>query len=73
MVDVQASNQKLVARAIRIVMEATGCTKEVAETQLATANHSAKLAIMMILAGVDKAQAEQLLAKHQGRLQQALA
>lgn len=72
MVDVQASNQKLVARAIRIVMEATGCTKEVAETQLAIANHSAKLAIMMILAGVDKAQAEQLLAKHQGRLQQAL-
>ena len=72
MVDVQASNQKLVARAIRIVMEATGCTKEVAETQLAIANHSAKLAIMMILAGVDKPQAEQLLAKHQGRLQQAL-
>ncbi len=72
MVDVQASNQKLVARAIRIVMEATGCTKEVAETQLTIANHSAKLAIMMILAGVDKAQAEQLLAKHQGRLQQAL-
>lgn len=73
MVDVQASNQKLVARAIRIVMEATGCTKEVAETQLAIANHSAKLAIMMILAGVDKVQAEQLLAKHQGRLQQAIA
>lgn len=73
MVDVQASNQKLVARAIRIVMEATGCTKEVAETQLAIANYSAKLAIMMILAGVDKAQAEQMLAKHQGRLQQALA
>lgn len=73
MVDVQASNQKLVARAIRIVMEATGCTKEVAETQLAIANHSAKLAIMMILASVDKAQAEQMLAKHQGRLQQALA
>lgn len=73
MVDVQASNQKLVARAIRIVMEATGCTKEVAETQLTIANHSAKLAIMMILAGVDKAQAEQLLAKHQGRLQQAIA
>lgn len=73
MVDVQASNQKLVARAIRIVMEATGCTKEVAETQLAIANHSAKLAIMMILAGVDKTQAEKLLAKHQGRLQQAIA
>ena len=72
MVDVQASNQKLVARAIRIVMDARGCAKEVAETQLAIANHSAKLAIMMILAGVDKAQAEQLLAKHQGRLQQAL-
>ncbi|WP_373767642.1 N-acetylmuramic acid 6-phosphate etherase [Glaesserella sp.] len=73
MVDVQASNQKLVARAIRIVMQATDCTKEKAEETLAIADNNAKLAIMMILADTDKARAEQLLATHQGRLRQALA
>ncbi len=73
MVDVQASNQKLVARAIRIVMQATECTKERAEETLAIAGNNAKLAIMMILADTDKAHAEQLLASHQGRLRQALA
>lgn len=72
MVDVQASNQKLVARAIRIVMQATECSREVAESTLALAENNAKLAIMMILADLDKDGAEQLLIQHQGKLQQAL-
>lgn len=72
MVDVQASNQKLVARAIRIVMQATECSREVAEATLGLANNNAKLAIMMILADLDKDGAEQLLMQHQGKLQQAL-
>lgn len=72
MVDVQASNQKLVARAIRIVMQATECSREVAENTLALAENNAKLAIMMILADLDKDGAEQLLMQHQGKLQQAL-
>ncbi len=72
MVDVQASNQKLVARAIRIVMQATECSREIAETTLALAENNAKLAIMMILADLDKDGAEQLLMQHQGKLQQAL-
>lgn len=72
MVDVQASNQKLVARAIRIVMQATECSREVAESTLALAENNAKLAIMMILADLDKDRAEQLLIQNQGKLQQAL-
>lgn len=72
MVDVQASNQKLVARAIRIVMQATECSREVAENILALAENNAKLAIMMILADLDKDRAEQLLMQNQGKLQQAL-
>lgn len=68
MVDVQASNQKLVARAIRIVMQATECSKEEAEKTLAIANNNAKLAIMMILANVDKITAEKMLADNQGKL-----
>ena len=72
MVDVQASNEKLKARAIRIVMQATDCDKALAEETLKQADQNAKLAIMMILSGLDRAQAEALLEKHQGKLQRAL-
>ena len=72
MVDVQASNEKLKARAIRIVMQATDCDKALAEETLKQADQNAKLAIMMILSGFDRAQAEALLEKHQGKLQLAL-
>ncbi|WGE89234.1 N-acetylmuramic acid 6-phosphate etherase [Actinobacillus arthritidis] len=73
MVDVQASNEKLKARAIKIVMEATECDRTVAENALNIAENNAKLAIMMILSDSDKATAEQLLSEHQGKLRQALA
>ena len=72
MVDVQASNEKLKARAIRIVMQATDCDKILAEETLKQADQNAKLAIMMILSGLDRAQAEALLEKHHGKLQLAL-
>ena len=72
MVDVQASNEKLKARAIRIVTQATDCDKALAEETLKQADQNAKLAIMMILSGLDRAQAEALLEKHQGKLQHAL-
>ena len=72
MVDVQASNEKLKARAIRIVMQATDCDKALAEETLKQADQNAKLAIMMILSGLDRSQAEALLEKHQGKLQLTL-
>ena len=72
MVDVQASNEKLKARAIRIVMQATDCDKALAEETLKQADQNAKLAIMMILSGLDRAQAEALLEKYHGKLQLAL-
>lgn len=72
MVDVQASNEKLKARAIRIVMQATDCDKALAEETLKQSDQNAKLAIMMILSGLDRAQAETLLEKHHGKLQLAL-
>ncbi|AFI87020.1 N-acetylmuramic acid 6-phosphate etherase [Aggregatibacter actinomycetemcomitans] len=73
MVDVQATNQKLKARAIRIVIQATDCDATTAEQTLHTTNGNAKTAIMMLLSGLDKTQAEALLAQHKGRLQDALA
>lgn len=72
MVDVQASNKKLQARAIRIVMQATECDRVHAEQALSESNGNAKLAIMMILANLSKNDAEKLLAQHQGKLQEAL-
>ena len=73
MVDVQASNEKLRARALRIVMQATECSEETAQQTLQRADNNAKLAIMMILSGLEKAAAAQLLNRHQGKLRQALA
>ena len=73
MVDVQATNQKLKARAIRIVMQATECDQLTAEQTLLTTHGNAKLAIMMLLSGLDKDQAEAVLAQNKGRLQDALA
>lgn len=49
MVDVQASNEKLHARAIRIVMQATGCDSAMAKQALMQAEDSAKKAITNIL------------------------
>ena len=72
MVDVQASNEKLKARAIHIVMQATDCDKALAEETLKQADQNAKLAIMMILSGLERPQAEALLEKNQGKLQLAL-
>ncbi|WP_215396131.1 N-acetylmuramic acid 6-phosphate etherase [Rheinheimera oceanensis] len=51
MVDLHASNEKLVARAVRIVMQATDCTPETAREALKAADMSAKLAILHILSG----------------------
>lgn len=72
MVDVQATNEKLVARATRIIMQATGCERTQAEQTLIQADNNAKLAILMILANLDKQSAVDLLAKNQDKLGQAL-
>ena len=72
MVDVQASNKKLKARALKIVMEATECGNEAAANVLAKANGQVKLAILMQLSGLDALEAQSLLDKSNGKLRQAL-
>lgn len=73
MVDVQASNEKLKARAVRIVMQATECDETIAEQTLTVAEQNAKLAIMILLSGLEKDEAQALLEKEKGRLRKALA
>ena len=70
--DVQGRSEKVKGRARRSVMQATDCDKALAEETLKQADQNAKLAIMMILSGLDRAQAEALLEKHHGKLQLAL-
>ncbi len=72
MVDVQATNEKLRHRAVNIVMQATECDCDTAKHYLSLADNQAKLAIMMILGNLDKAQASALLTQSQGRLGQAV-
>lgn len=73
MVDVTISNQKLHARAIRIIAEATGCSADVAEIHLAKSDNNVKLAILMILTGLQVAEAQAALLRHDGFLRKALA
>ncbi|WP_265556712.1 N-acetylmuramic acid 6-phosphate etherase [Serratia grimesii] len=72
MVDVKATNVKLVDRACRIVMEATGAERSQAEAALKQTRFEVKPAILMILAGVDADEAQQRLQQHDGYLRAAL-
>lgn len=72
MVDVNASNEKLQARAIRIVMQATGCSETVASQALNDAEREAKVAILMILTNTQAPQAVKMLKTHSGFLREAV-
>lgn len=73
MVDMQATNVKLVDRACRMVMEATGAPRDEAQAVLAQTGNDVKPAILMILSGVDAATARSRLEQHNGFLRAALA
>ncbi len=72
MVDVKATNEKLVARAARIVMQATDCNKEQATQVLKQTDYEVKLAILMILTDLDIDSARQHLANQDGFLRKAV-
>jgi len=72
MVDVKATNVKLVDRACRIVVEATGAERSQAEAALPQTGFEVKPAILMILAGIDAQEAQQRLQQHDGYLRAAL-
>lgn len=73
MVDVAPSNRKLVARALRIVTQATGCSEDQAERALDLTGNDVKLAIVMILTGHDIATARSALQDAGGFLRRAIA
>ena len=72
MVDVHASNTKLVERSIRIVQAVTGVDAAVAEATLVQAGGRAKLAIVMLAKGLNPTDADALLERHSGFLRSIL-
>jgi N-acetylmuramic acid 6-phosphate etherase len=72
MVDVRASNAKLAARARRIVRVATGVSEEDAETALAAADGSAKVAVVALLKEIDTGEARASLERAGGNIGSAL-
>lgn len=72
MVDVQPSNEKLISRAVNIVMQATDVEKEVAQQKLEESGNNVKAAILMILLEVDKETAERKLEETNGHIRKSL-
>lgn len=72
MVDLNASNEKLLARAVRIVMQATDCTMQDAEAALEQAGNDVKLAILMTLTGKNVEDARASMSDAKGFLRRAL-
>ncbi|MBY4839104.1 N-acetylmuramic acid 6-phosphate etherase [Pantoea sp. DY-5] len=72
MVDVEATNQKLVQRQVNIVKQATDCDDATAQQALAACNGHCKTAIVMVLAGLTADEAKSLLSQNQGFIRNAL-
>ena len=72
MVDVVPTNEKLRVRAENIVMEATGTTRERAKEALLQSGDKVKTAILMILVGCGREEAEQKLEKTNGHIREAM-
>lgn len=73
MVDLRATNAKLIARAEHLTVLATGCTPELAREVLAQCGWHVKTAIVAIERGIDVAAADRLLAAADGDTWAALA
>jgi N-acetylmuramic acid 6-phosphate etherase len=73
MVDVSASNSKLVDRSLRILRDLGGVERDNGLVLLDQADGSVKLALLMASSGLTSSEAMELLQTHDGQLRQALA
>ena len=72
MVDLRATNAKLLRRAQRLTMQATGCSADDAERTLQACDYRIKVAIVALKRGIDTRRAERLLQAHGGSVHGAL-
>jgi N-acetylmuramic acid 6-phosphate etherase len=72
MVDLRATNAKLLRRAQRLTMQAAGCSADAAERTLQACDYRVKVAIVALKRGIDTRRAERLLQAHGGSVHGAL-
>jgi N-acetylmuramic acid 6-phosphate etherase len=72
MVDVAVTNQKLRDRALRMLQDLTGLSREAAGFLLERSGKWVKLALLMHWTGLEKEAGHQLLTEHQGNLRAAV-
>lgn len=72
MVDLMPVNNKLVVRSKRLIQTATGCDPKTAARAFADSGKRPKVAIVMVILGINREEAEQLLQANEGRIGQAL-
>jgi N-acetylmuramic acid 6-phosphate etherase len=72
MVDMKATNAKLLRRAVRLTMIATGADEETARTTLEACGYEIKVAIVVIAGKTDVATARSRLAAANGNVRAAL-
>ena len=72
MVDVRATNEKLVARGVRMLMQVTGADETLAEKTLQNSGQEVKLAMMMLLTNTSSKNATELLDSSNGFLRKAI-
>lgn len=72
MVDLRATNAKLIRRAEQLTVMATGATPEESRRALQACDYRVKVAIVMLLAGVGAEAAQQRLDRSRGRVEDAV-
>ena len=72
MVDVSVTNRKLHDRALKILEDLTGLSREEADSLLERSGEQVKLALLMHWKAVDAQQGQQLLDSYQGNLRKAI-
>jgi len=73
MVDLKPVNHKLILRSIRLIREVTGCSEEEAASALEASAKRPKVAIVMVLLGVDAEKAARLLEEANGHISAIVA
>lgn len=72
MVDVQTTNKKLEERAIGIVIESTGCSRERAIELLKICDNNVKLSIFMEISGLSKKESLNILNEYSGHIRNSI-
>jgi N-acetylmuramic acid 6-phosphate etherase len=73
MVNVSPRNEKLIQRVVAILERATGADHETARRTLEASSNRTPVAVVMLAAGVSRAQAAAALKKSRGHVRQAIA